>query len=151
MGQKDDAQVNQIDAIALGDGHDQRHHQHQGREDIQHAADNQQKNVQQQQECVFAADIVLDDLKKPHGHFPVHQEVCGGHGGGEDDQDAAEEHHALHHDGRQPGKSDVPIDEDLHRQHIEGRYRRGLPRHKDAAVNPPQNDHRQGQLPGRLL
>ena len=45
VGQKDDAQMDGIDPVAGGDGQNERHDQDQGREDVQHAADDEQKDI----------------------------------------------------------------------------------------------------------
>ena len=54
VGQKNDAQVNKINAVGLGDRNYDRYDKDQGGKNIKHRAYNEEKNIQQQQESIFA-------------------------------------------------------------------------------------------------
>ena len=70
------------------------------------------------------------------GNFGINQIVGETHGGPQDNQYAPHEHHAFFHNFRQIFPADIPIENHLHQQYVNGRYGCGFTDRKLSAVNP---------------
>ena len=85
--------MDRIDIVAGGDRQDQRNHQHQGGKNIEHGADDQQKDIEQQQKSVFRIDVGVDYREELGRDLLINQIIGGGHRDGKDHQNSTEQGH----------------------------------------------------------
>ena len=143
--------MHHIDIITLGDGNDQRHYHDNGRKDVHHATDDQQKHIEHDQEGQLVVDIEFHKLHGLHRHLLVHQIAGKAHRRAQNDQDGPDQHHAVDHQlGQLPQGMNVLVHPGFDDEHIHHRHRRRLGDRKDAAINSKQDEKGQGHLPGGL-
>ena len=140
--------MDRIDAEGQTERDDQRNDDHRGREDVHQAADEEQKDVQQQQEEDLRFDVVLGEFNQTLGRLRVHQPARQSHRHDEDDQHPADQHGALpeHREQRLPHLQ-VAVDDALDDEGVEGRQRRRLDQGRVAAEDRAHDDDREEQLP----
>ena len=140
VGQEDDAEVDEIDAVSLGDGDDEGHHDHQSREDVEHTAQHQEEEVEDDEKPEPALNVRPRELEELRGHVGGDEVVGRGHGDPKYDEDAPHQDHAVAHHSRQVPQPDVPVDSHFHHQGIKSGHGRGFAYGEIAGVDAPQDD-----------
>ena len=137
-----------IDAVSISHRQDERHHDHDGGEDVHQHADHKQKDVQRQQEQQLAADDRFHPLQKLHGNLRLNHPTGEADGSRHDDQNGAHQGHGLDDDAGQVAPNvDIPVQHDFDEQHVNRRERAGFVNPQQARSEPAYQNDRDRDLP----
>src|SRR5512147_179109 len=129
-----------IDTIKLGDRQDERDNDDNGREDVHHAAHDQQEHVQQHQKLQRRIDMHLHPPEELHGYLGIDQQVGEPHGDAEDDEDAAHQYGGIFEQRKEVfPQVYLPMDETLEYEDIDGGAGGGLADREVAAEDANDN------------
>ena len=116
--EENDAEVNGMYIIGLGYGQDERDDDDQRRKHIDHTADRQQEEVEQNEEDESTADVAFYKGQQPVGHFGINEIIGVGHRRSEDDNNAPDQDHALAYYTRQLAWRDFAADAHFDHQDV---------------------------------
>ena len=137
-----------VDTEPEGNGHDQRHHDDNRREDVHQHADADEEEVQGDQEHDLGGDEPFHRLEDHHRDARLNEERRETDGGGQNRENRTDERHRLADDPREVGaEADVPVDPDLDDEGVDGGERRRLMNAEQSAVHPAEQRDGKQRLP----
>ncbi len=129
-----------MDAVTYRDRQNDRHDDHDRGKDVEHHAEREQEQVQQDQEGQPVVDVLLNENEQSFRHLGVDQVVgrCERHA--EDDQDAADQHHRIAHDPRQLPQADLANNQHFDDEHVNRGHRGGFGHREIPAIDSAEHD-----------
>ena len=128
-------------------GNDQGNHDQDRGEDVHQAAGDQKSEVQQDQEDILRADVLLHPAAQAHRHFRVHDVVGQPLGRSQYDQNPTDDGDALEHNRGEVFERNIPVDEHLDDQGVDHGHGAGFHQGGDPEKIAEEDDHGKQDLP----